>query len=195
MDFINEMGWLLHRSQLKSRLGHLDPNTVVFSLRRYKWLMDFSMDHDWCAVVKKLLDILVMGTVDSGEHSSFHEVLLEMGLLHRAVRRNCRSMVELLLQYTPGSVPEGSESSTNGIPECFLFRPDVHGPAGLTPLHVAAGRDGSEDVLDALTDDPRQVFMPHLSVCIKMWNHLVTPPPIHLPKKRKKSLCCLVLVL
>lgn len=157
MDFINEMGWLLHRSQLKSRLGHLDPNTVVFSFGRFKWLMDFSMDHDWCAVVKKLLDILVVGTVGSGEHPSLKGALSEMSLLHRAVRRNCRSMVEELLQYTPGGTSEGSESSTNETPERFLFRPDAQGPAGLTPLHIAAGRDGSEDVLDALTDDPGQI--------------------------------------
>lgn len=38
-----------------------------------------------------------------------------------------------------------------------LFRPDAVGPAGLTPLHIAAGTDGSEDVLDALTGDSGEV--------------------------------------
>ena len=67
-----------------------------------------------------------------------------------AVRRNCRALVELLLRYTP-------VSSSNDFNQYFLFRPDVKGPAGLTPLHIAAGTDGSEAVVDALTDDPGKV--------------------------------------
>ncbi|XP_057517775.1 squamosa promoter-binding-like protein 1 isoform X2 [Amaranthus tricolor] len=157
MDFINEMGWLLHRSNLKSRLADLDPSTVIFSFGRYKWLMEFSMDRDWCAVVKKLLDILIAGTVGSGEHSSLKVALLEMGLLHKAVRRNSRSMVEQLLRYVPVHLSEEFASAVEGSQEKFLFRPDAKGPAGLTPLHIAAGRDGSEDVLDALIDDPGKI--------------------------------------
>ncbi|KAF2304804.1 hypothetical protein GH714_038012 [Hevea brasiliensis] len=157
MDFIHEIGWLLHRSQLKSRLGHLDPYTDLFPLKRFKWLMEFSMDHEWCAVVKKLLNILLKGIVGTGEHSSLNLALSEMGLLHRAVRKNSRSLVELLLRYVPGkSVPE-NKLLIGGSHEDNLFRPDVTGPAGLTPLHIAAGKDGSEDVLDALTDDPGMV--------------------------------------
>ncbi|GAB4841819.1 Cysteine desulfurase mitochondrial [Ancistrocladus abbreviatus] len=161
MEFIHEIGWLLHRSHLKSRLGHQNPNTDVFSFKRFKWLMEYSMNHDWCAVVKKLLDVLLEGTVDSGDHPSLNAALSEMGLLHRAVRRNCRSLVELLLRFVPETKSQefgrehtllSSEDHVN-----FLFRPDAAGPAGLTPLHIAAGRDGSEDVLDALTDDPGEV--------------------------------------
>lgn len=102
MDFLNEMGWLLHRIQLKSRLAHLDPNTTIFSVKRFKWLMVFSMDHDWCTVVKKLLDIWITGSVESGDRLSLKIALSEMSLLHRAVRRNCRSM-DLLLGYIPTS--------------------------------------------------------------------------------------------
>ncbi|KAJ6710673.1 SQUAMOSA PROMOTER-BINDING-LIKE PROTEIN 1-RELATED [Salix koriyanagi] len=125
MNFVHEIGWLLHRIQLKSRLGHLDPSMDLFPLRRFKWLMEFSMDHEWCAVVRKLLNVLHNGIVGTGEHSSLNVALAEMGLLHRAARRNSR--------------------------------PDVTGPAGLTPLHIAAGKDGSEDVLDTLTEDPGMV--------------------------------------
>ncbi|KAF3436598.1 hypothetical protein FNV43_RR23690 [Rhamnella rubrinervis] len=161
MDFIHEMGWLLHRSQLRSRLDHLDPNADSFPLKRFKWLMEFSLDHDWCAVVKKLLDILLDGNVSTGEHPSLSLALLDMGLLHRAVRRNSRPLVELLLRYVPKKVADKFElevkATANGGNHNFLFRPDVIGPAGLTPLHIAAGKDGSEDVLDALTDDPRMV--------------------------------------
>ncbi|KAK9747565.1 hypothetical protein RND81_02G000800 [Saponaria officinalis] len=157
LNFLNEMGWLLHRIQLKSRLAHIDPNTAIFSFKRFRWLMDFSMDHDWCAVVKKLLDIWIAGSVGSGEHPSLNVALTEMGLLHRAVRRNCRSMVELLLGYVPTNCAEEFRSAVNGDQEGLLFTPDAQGPGGLTPLHVAAGRDGSEEILDALTDDPKKI--------------------------------------
>ncbi|KAL8158925.1 hypothetical protein V2J09_000462 [Rumex salicifolius] len=151
MDFIHEMGWLLHRCQMKSRLGHQNPEADLFSFKRFSWLMEFSIDHNWCAVVKKLLDILLDGSVGYGEHPSLNVALSEMDLLHRAVRRNCRALVELLLRYVP--VTSSQEFSKQNV----LFRPDVKGPAGLTPLHIAAGRDGSEAVLDALTDDPGKV--------------------------------------
>ncbi|XP_015572376.1 squamosa promoter-binding-like protein 1 isoform X2 [Ricinus communis] len=157
MDFINEIGWLLHRSQLHSRLGHLNPCTDLFPLSRFKWLMEFSMDHEWCAVVTKLLNILHNGIVGTGEHSSLNLALSEMGLLHRAVRKNSRSLVELLLRYVPEKSGPGNKLPVDGSHVNFLFRPDVTGPAGLTPLHIAAGKDGSEDVLDALTDDPGMV--------------------------------------
>ncbi|KAL9430527.1 hypothetical protein AB3S75_025836 [Citrus x aurantiifolia] len=161
MDFIHEIGWLFHRSQSKSRLGHLDPNTDLFPLRRFKWLIEFSMDHEWCAVVKKLLHILLDGTVSLGEHPSLDLALTELGLLHRAVRKNSRPLVDLLLRFVPLEVSDrlGSENKAlvDGVHKGFLFRPDAIGPAGLTPIHIAAGKDGSEDVLDALTDDPGMV--------------------------------------
>ncbi|XP_041016581.1 squamosa promoter-binding-like protein 1 isoform X1 [Juglans microcarpa x Juglans regia] len=158
LDFIHEMGWLLHRSQLKSRLGRMDPNEDLFPLKRFKWLMEFSMDQDWCAVVRKLLDILLDGTVGAGEHPSMNLALAQMGLLHRAVRRNSRALVELLLRYqVSNELRSESVELFGGGNESFLFRPDVLGPAGLTPLHIAAGKDGSENVLDALTNDLKMV--------------------------------------
>ncbi|GMP76125.1 hypothetical protein CsSME_00032935 [Camellia sinensis var. sinensis] len=160
LDFIHEMGWLLHRSQLKFRLGSMDPNLDLFPFKRFRWLMEFSMEHDWCAVVKKLLGIVFNGTVDAGGHSSIELALLDMGLLHRAVRRNCRSMVEVLLRYIPTEVvdkPVSEQQQHVNRGSNFLFRPDAIGPGGLTPLHIAASSDGSESVLDALTDDPGSV--------------------------------------
>ncbi|XWS53451.1 hypothetical protein CRYUN_Cryun10bG0002500 [Craigia yunnanensis] len=166
LDFIHEMGWLLHRNHLNWRLGHLNPNSNLFPFGRFKWLMEFSMDHDWCAVVKKLLGILFDGTVDLGDHSSFEFALLDMCLLHRAVGRNCRPMVELLLRYVPDKVLDkpGSEQKpeVDGNYYGLMFKPNDAGPAGLTPLHMAASREGSENVLDALTDDPG-------SVAIEAW--------------------------
>ncbi|XP_021887907.1 squamosa promoter-binding-like protein 1, partial [Carica papaya] len=161
MDFIHEIGWLLHRSQVKHRLVHLDPNTDLFPLRRFKWLMEFSMGHEWCAVVKKLLNIFFDGTVAAGEHQTVQLALSDMCLLHRAVRKNCKSLVELLLRYVPENALEDLGSKQKELVDAghqsLLFKPDAIGPAGLTPLHIAAGKDGSEDVLDALTEDPGMV--------------------------------------
>ncbi|XP_050218750.1 squamosa promoter-binding-like protein 1 [Mercurialis annua] len=153
LDFVHEMGWLLHRTGLKSKPSHMDHNLNLFPLKRYTWLIEFSMDHDWCAVVKKLLAILFDGNVDAGDYTSIELALLDMCLLHRAVQRNCRSMVELLLRY----IPHIKQDVAGPEQKRHIFKPDAVGPGGLTPLHVAGSRDGSENVLDALTDDPEMV--------------------------------------
>lgn len=165
MDFIHEMGWLLHRSQLKSRMVHLNSSVDLFPLNRFNWLMEFSMDHDWCAVVKKLLNLLLDESVSAGDHPTLYQALSEMGLLHRAVRRNSKQLVELLLRYVPENTSYKlrleDKALVDGVNQSFLFKPDAVGPAGLTPLHIAAGKDGSEDILDALTNDPCMVkFLP-----------------------------------
>lgn len=150
LDFIHEMGWLLHRSHLKIRLSEshdVDP----FPFERLRWLIEFSIDHDWCAVVKKLLTSLFDGIVELGQQNSNVQALLEIGLVHRAVRRNCSSMVECLLNYRPAN---GASDGTGD----YLFRPDAVGPGGLTPLHIAASLDSCENVLDALTEDPKSVY-------------------------------------
>lgn len=161
MDFIHEMGWLLHRSQLKYRMVNLNSGVDLFPLERFTWLMEFSMDHDWCAVVKKLLNLLFDETVNKGDHPTLYQALSEMGLLHRAVRRNSKQLVELLLRYVPDNTSDElgpkDKALVGGKNHSYLFRPDAVGPAGLTPLHIAAGKDGSEDVLDALTNDPCMV--------------------------------------
>ncbi|GAA0138298.1 hypothetical protein LIER_00070 [Lithospermum erythrorhizon] len=159
LDFIHEMGWLLHRNNLKSRLSHLDPTSDLFPLIRYKWLVEFSIEHEWCAVVRMLLDVLLNGRIGCSDYPFLECALSELGLLHRAVRRNSKSLVKLLLTYTPQGVAEelGLDYKSLVGDGGFLFRPDYRGSGGLTPLHVAAGIDGSEDVLDALTDDPGEV--------------------------------------
>ena len=153
MDFIHEIGWLLHRSELKSRLAASDHNPEdLFSLIRFKFLIEFSMDREWCCVMKKLLNILFEeGTVDPSPDAA----LSELCLLHRAVRKNSKPMVEMLLRFSP----KKKNQTLAG-----LFRPDAAGPGGLTPLHIAAGKDGSEDVLDALTEDPGMVNLNLISL-------------------------------
>ncbi|XP_047332260.1 squamosa promoter-binding-like protein 1 [Impatiens glandulifera] len=157
VDFIHEMGWLLHRSNLRHRLGKIDQNEDLFPFKRFRSIMEFSVDHGWCAVVKKLLEILSNGCVDAGDHSSIELAVSDMTLLHRAVRQNSRPVVEFLLRYIPTGTLDKSNCEDKRQPDRvgkFLFRPDTIGPGGLTPLHIVASRSGSESVLEALIDDP-----------------------------------------
>ncbi|XP_061351469.1 squamosa promoter-binding-like protein 1 [Gastrolobium bilobum] len=160
LNFLQEMGWLLHRSHVKVRLGPMAPIHDLLHFNRFMWLADFSMDHGLCAVMKKLLDIIFEGGVHAGEHTSIELALLDAGLLHGAVKRNCRPIVELLLKYAPIKTSDGADCKVKQVdkaPDGFVFRPDTVGPGGLTPLHVAASMSGSENVLDALTDDPGMI--------------------------------------
>lgn len=161
IKFLHELGWLFQRSFLsQSNLGILPLTT--FSPIRLKWLLEYATEQDWCSVVRKLLNILFSSNVNGANWSAI-TILGEVGILHIAVRRNCRAMVEFLLAYVPESVAEetmftpgqGHEklSSSNG----FVLKPDMPGPAGLTPLHIAASMEKAEGVLDALTNDPGQI--------------------------------------
>ncbi|KAL9263384.1 Squamosa promoter-binding-like protein [Drosera capensis] len=164
LNFLHEMGWLLHRSGMKSRSTDANISQDLFPFERVKFLLDFSVNRDWCAVVKMLLDIVFDRIVDPVKHPSV-ESLLEMGLLHQAVRRNSKCMVESLLRYIPHSgsfrldsaQAEASQEKQGILTGSFLFRPDNVGPGGLTPLHIAASSDGCENVLEALVDDPGTV--------------------------------------
>lgn len=158
MDFIHEIGWLLHRSHLQFRLGS-GSNLILFPFERFQWLIEFSVDHAWCAVVEKLLSVFFNGIVDVGQHSSLDIALRELGVLHRAVRGNRRSMVEMLLRYCPHRVLDKSGVEKKQGHGGYLFRPDSDGPGGLTPLHIVASQDGCESLLEALTDDPGQVYL------------------------------------
>lgn len=161
IKFLHELGWLFQRSFLsQSNLGILPLTT--FSPIRLKWLLEYATEQDWCSVVRKLLNILFSSNVNGANWSAI-TILGEVGILHIAVRRNCRAMVEFLLAYVPESVAEetmftpgqGHEKlrSSNG----FVLKPDMPGPAGLTPLHIAASMEKAEGVLDALTNDPGQI--------------------------------------
>ncbi|XP_075085770.1 squamosa promoter-binding-like protein 1 [Nicotiana tabacum] len=156
LDFIHEMGWLLHRSHLQFGLGS-GSNLILFPFERFKWLIEFSVDHAWCAVVEKLLSVFFNGIVDVGQHSSLDIALRELGVLHRAVRGNRRSMVEMLLRYCPHGVLDKSGVEKKQGHGGYLFRPDSEGPGGLTPLHIVASQDGCESLLEALIDDPGQI--------------------------------------
>ncbi|KAL3639851.1 SBP domain [Castilleja foliolosa] len=149
--FLNELGWLFQRKSNSSLFGI--PN---YKLYRFSFLLTFSIEHDFCALVKTLLDILSeLNSRRKGLVNESLEMLSEVHLLNRAVRRRCRAMVDMLVKY---SVIHSDSSSRK-----FIFSPDLAGPGGLTPLHLAACTSSSDDIIDALTNDPQATGM-------KSWN-------------------------
>jgi len=76
------------------------------------------------------------------------EMLSEILLLNRAVKRKSSHMVTLLVQFVL-ICPDNSK--------LYTFLPNYLGPGGLTPLHLAASIDDAEDTIDTLTDDPQEL--------------------------------------
>ncbi|CAL4919926.1 unnamed protein product [Urochloa decumbens] len=146
LEFLNELGWLLHRANRMSKQDEMDTPLATFNMWRFRNLGIFAMERGWCAVVKLLLDFLFIGLVDVGSRSP-EEVVLSENLLHAAVRRKSVQMVRFLLGYKPNK-------NSKGTAQTYLFRPDALGPSTITPLHIAAATSDAEDVLDVLTDDP-----------------------------------------
>ena len=148
--FLYEFGWLLHRNKWK--LHYMDLGLHNFSSERYQWLLRFSVERGYCAVVKNILDILFCTNHESTEHvnAKAHKILSETNLLHIAVKNNSRNMVECLLAYN-------STTSVSDVQQRYIFRPDTPSHGGLTPLHVAASMHSGDEVLDALTNTPEEV--------------------------------------
>ncbi|CAN6440497.1 unnamed protein product [Victoria cruziana] len=141
VHFLNELGWLFQRKNY-----HKGSFGKEFSYERLKHLLVFSVERDWIALVKKLLDILMERSL---EREEVMQMLSEIHLLNRAVNRRCIKMVNLLLQYRGCSKNSGSTD--------YLFPPNSVGIGGITSLHLAACARGSEDLIDALTNDPQEI--------------------------------------
>eukprot|EP00250_Pteridium_aquilinum_P012657 c20859_g1_i1 orf=776-4177(+) len=148
MNFLHELGWIFQStSQGFSQTTSVDGDfSSRVSLSRFKGLLRYAVLRDWCAVVNKLLDLLF--SIGIKENAEVLHVLSEVNLLHQAVKRKCRPMVELLLRYVPNE--DGSRSH-------YVFTPVVEGPGGFTALHIAASMSGAEDIINALTEDPSEV--------------------------------------
>lgn len=145
LHFLNELGWLFQR---KKDSSPLDPN---YSFCRFKFLLSFSVERDWCYLVRKLLDILAESNFDGSISSKGSlEALSEVQLLSWAVRRGCLKMVEMLIGYAVNCGP--------GASRMYVFPPNMVGPGGITPLHLAACTSGSANIIDALTNDPQEVL-------------------------------------
>lgn len=146
LHFLNELGWLFQRKRTPPLLDR-----PVYSLGRYKFLFIFCVERNCSALVKTLLDILVERNLnDAGLWRESVEMLSQIQLLNRAVKRRCRKMVDLLTHY--------SVAGYSGASKRYIFPPNLAGPGGITPLHLAACMSGSDDVIDALTNDPQEVF-------------------------------------
>ncbi|CAN8304568.1 unnamed protein product [Cochlearia groenlandica] len=142
--FLNELGWLFQKNQTSEPL--LEQSD--YSLSRFKFLLICSVERDYSALIRTLLDMLVERNSLNGElNREAMDMLAEVQLLNRAVKRKNTKMVELLINY---SVNPGSSKK-------FVFLPNITGPGGITPLHLAACTSGSDDMVDLLTNDPQEI--------------------------------------
>ncbi|PIN08569.1 hypothetical protein CDL12_18858 [Handroanthus impetiginosus] len=145
LHFLDELGWLFQRKHKSFLFGIPD-----YRLSRFKFLLTFAIEHDFCALVKTLLDILLeLNLGRKGLVTESLEMLSEIHLLNRAVKRRCRRMVNLLIHY---SIIDSTDIFDN-----FIFVPNMAGPGGITPLHLAASTSSSDDIVDALTSDPQEI--------------------------------------
>ncbi|KAH1087082.1 hypothetical protein AAZX31_07G149200 [Glycine max] len=154
LHFLNELGWLFQRERFS--YVHEVP---CYSLDRFKFVLIFAVERNCCMLIKTLLDVLV-GKHLQGEWLSTGsvEMLNAIQLLNRAVKGKYVGMVDLLIHY---SIP-----SKNGTSRKYVFPPNLEGPGGITPLHLAACTSGSESVVDSLTSDPQEIGL-------KCWESLV----------------------
>jgi len=133
---------------------------------RFKQLLVYSVERKWYAVVQRVLDI----AFEDEEWAEIFSELSEMSeegasLLHRAVRNRDRGMVELLLGYAPSFLGGINDPDVERFKRKLdfkvkwgaIFKPDMRGAGGLSPLHVAASLQDGEEVVDALTSGRCQV--------------------------------------
>ncbi|KAI3750923.1 hypothetical protein L2E82_21843 [Cichorium intybus] len=139
VHFLNELGWLF---QKKDGVSH-------YNLTRFKFLLVFSVERDFCTLVKTLLGILLQKHSGITDDDSSMEMLSAINLLNRAVKRRCKNMVDLLLHY--------SVTDTETASRKYIFPPNLAGPGGITPLHLAACTSDSDDMVDSLTNDPQEI--------------------------------------
>nr|GMD03765.1 squamosa promoter-binding-like protein 14 [Ipomoea batatas] len=152
VHFLNELGWLFQRKRSSSF------ESRDFKIIRFKFLLIFSVEHDFCALVKTLLDILLeINLAMKGLENESLQMLLELQLLSRAVKRKCKDMVDLLINFSV---------SVTGHNLKYIFLPNLPGPGGITPLHLAACTANSDDVVDSLTSDPQEIGL-------HCWNSLL----------------------
>ncbi|CAH8389959.1 unnamed protein product [Eruca vesicaria subsp. sativa] len=149
--FLNELGWLFQKNQTTEPREQSE-----FSLSRFKFLLVCSVERDYCALIRTLLDMLVERNVKNNElNREALDMLAEIQLLNRAVKRKSTKMVELLIHYSVN--PSSSKK--------LVFLPNITGPGGITPLHLAACTSGSDDMVDLLTNDPQEIGL-------SSWNSL-----------------------
>ncbi|XP_062208953.1 squamosa promoter-binding-like protein 1 isoform X2 [Phragmites australis] len=155
LHFLQEIGWLLQRSHMRAT-SKQPPQycTEGFPVARFRWLLSFAINQEWCAVIRKLLNTMFQGDIDLDVLSPV-EFSLGEDLLLTATKKRSKPLVDFLLRYTPTN--HALVYSGDVAPDQFLFTPDMTGPSNITPLHIAATMNDATGVLDALTDDPQQL--------------------------------------
>ncbi|XP_062197112.1 squamosa promoter-binding-like protein 1 [Phragmites australis] len=154
LHFLQEFGWLLQRIHIRAMSEQGQYCTEGFPVARFRWLLSFAIDQEWCAVLKKLLNTMFQGNIDIDAPSPV-EFAIGEDLLFTAVNKRSKPLIEFLLRYTitnPATMDSGAMA-----PVQFLFTPEMTGLSNITPLHIAATISDAADVLDALTDDPQQL--------------------------------------
>ncbi|KAJ0255974.1 Squamosa promoter-binding-like protein 16 [Hirschfeldia incana] len=146
--FLNELGWLFQKKC---------SSESDFSLPRFKFLLVCSVERDYCSLVRTLLDMMVERNLGNDGLMSKESIdmLAEIQLLSRAVKRKNTKMAETLIHY-----------SVNPTAKSFIFLPSIKGPGDITPLHLAASTSGSDDMIDILTNDPQ-------GIGLSSWNTLI----------------------
>lgn len=143
----------------------LFPSCLEQVSSRFHHLLVYAVERNWCALVRKMLDIAFENDDWDATFVELSEMLDGANLLHRAVRNRSRSMVELLLDFLPAFLAGMNDSDLEGFKRRLefrrrwgsLFKADMRGPGGLTPLHIAASMKDAEDVVDALISGSFQV--------------------------------------
>ena len=126
MCFLNELGWLFQR-QTSSDIANQD-----FMPNRFQHLLTFSIERDYCALVKTILDIYAENSCKKdGLSIKCVEALYKMHLLHRAVKKRSKRLVDMPHQYSAPLSVEGSSRSQ-------VSPPNRKGTGGVTPTHLAA---------------------------------------------------------
>lgn len=141
--FLNELGWLFQRKWTSDIHGEPD-----FSLPRFKFLLVCSVERDYCSLIRTVLDMMVERNLgkDGLLNKESLDMLADIQLLNRAIKRRNTKMAETLIHY-----------SVNPSTRNFIFLPSIAGPGDITPLHLAASTSSSDDMIDALTNDPQEV--------------------------------------
>ncbi|KAF8084996.1 hypothetical protein N665_0688s0017 [Sinapis alba] len=144
--FLNELGWLFQKKRRSD-----------FSLPRFKFLLVCSVERDYCSLVRTLLDMMVERNLGKNGlmNKESLDMLTEIQLLNRAVKRKNAKMAETLIHY-----------SVDPTAKKFIFLPNITGPGDITPLHLAASTSGSDDMIDVLTSDPQEIGL-------SCWNTLI----------------------
>jgi hypothetical protein len=150
--FLNELGWLFQRKWTSDIHGEPD-----FSLPRFKFLLVCSVERDYCSLIRTVLDMMVERNLgkDGLLNKESLDMLADIQLLNRAIKRRNTKMAETLIHY-----------SVNPSTRNFIFLPSIAGPGDITPLHLAASTSSSDDMIDALTNDPQEIGL-------SCWNTLV----------------------